>query len=368
MDKRCLPFVSMVVAAWFAAPAGLMAARPPSGSSTDALVARAKAAIEDGTVVPSRDLAPLLARLAASRNEFEQGDLIDDIATWGRSDGAYPAAVKAYLRDAAPPVLLAVARGKADSLVRGNALMAVGALHASDSFLDAAIAIAKADPDRMVQFKGSLMERGKEERHHPVVVGGAPAAAAARTAATNPTSPAKEQAALEFLRRRHERVSADTLGEAALHADTDVVVALLDAGVDVNATTLMGTPLDYALGPGCVADRASPEARLATIDALIQHGADVKRQDAGGNTILVSAAECPVAVVGHLVAAGASIDTKNARGFSPLQNALMRGKWEVAELLVDHGARVSKKQIHELFSELPSDPRKLALIKRATVK
>jgi len=367
MDKRCLPFVSIVVAAWFAAPAGLMAAKPPRGPSTDALIARATAAIADGTVVASRDLAPLLERLAASRNEFEQGDLIDAIETWGRSDGAYPAAVKAYLRDAAPPVLLAVARGKADSLVRGNALMAVGALHVSDSLLDEAIAIAKADPDKMVQFKGSLMEQGRERRRHPMVVGGAPAAAAP-TAATNPTSPAREQAALEFLRRRHERVSADDLGQAALHADTDVVVALLDAGVDVNATTLMGTPLDYALGPGCVADRASPEARLATIDALIQHGADVKRQDAGGNTILMSAVECPVAVVAHLVAAGASVDTKNARGFSPLQDAFMRGKWEVAEFLVDHGARVSKKQINELFSELPSDPKKLALIKRATVK
>jgi hypothetical protein len=363
MDKRCLTFVSMVVTALFAAPAVLMAAKPPTGPSTDALIARAKAAIADGTVVPSRDLAPLLERLAASRNEFEQGDLIDDIETWGRYDGAYPAAVKAYLRDAAPPVLLAVARGKATSLVRGNALMAVGALHVSDSLLDEAIAIAQADPDQMVQFKGSLMKRGKERRQHPVVVGGAPAAAAAPTAATNPTSPAKEQAALEFLRGRRERVSADTLGQAALHADTDVVVALLDAGVDVNATTLMGTPLDYALGPGCVADRASPEARLATIDALIQHGADVKREE-----ILMTAVECPVAVVAHLVAAGASVDTKNPQGFSPLQNAFMRGKWEVAELLVDHGARVTKKQINEIFSELPSDPRKLALIKRATVK
>jgi len=366
MDKRCLPFVSLAVAAWLAAPAALPA-KPPSGPSTDALIARAKAAIADGTVVPSRDLAPLLERLAASRDHFKQEELIDDVETWGREDGTSPAAVKAYLRDAAPPVLLAVARGKATSFVRGEALATIGDLGAADSFLDEAIAVAKADPDHMVQFKGSLLARGRERRQHPLIVGGAPAAAAP-AAGTHPASPAKEQAALEFLRRRHERVSADTLGQAALHADTEVVVALLDAGVDVNAPTLMGTPLDFALGPGCVGDRpGSAAARLATVDALIQHGADVKRHDAGGNTILMGAVECPVAVVAHLVAAGAPVDTKNAQGFSPLENALMRGKWEVAEFLVDKGARLSKKQVHELFFELPSDPQKRALSQRATV-
>jgi len=363
--RRVLPPIVLVSAASLLSlvlsPA-LASAKPPSAQSASALIERAKAAVADGTVDPARDLGPLLQRLAATHDGSEQDDLVRAIDSLGRHDGTSPAAVKAYLREAAPPVLLAIARGKAPSGVRANALMALRSLNADDSVLDEAIAIAKAETgpaQHEIGFRGELLAEWKESRQR-----GGPA-----PAAPNPGQPAKERAALEYLRRHHEPVSAENLGAAALHADTDVVVALLDAGVDVNATGPAGlTPLGEAGGVGCVGSEATVDARLATIDALVQHGANVKWQDSLHNTILMHGVLCPVPVVAKLVAAGVPFNVVNAQGFTPLQMAFAQGKWDVAELLVEHGARISKKAMDQLFFEKPTDPKKLALIRRATAK
>ncbi|HXO43273.1 MAG TPA: ankyrin repeat domain-containing protein [Thermoanaerobaculia bacterium] len=340
----------------------LAAAKPPSGPSAAALIERAKAAAADGTVDPARDLAPLLQRLAASHDESDQDDLVRAVDSLGRHDGTSPAAVKAYLREAAPPVLLAIARSKAPTGVRCNALMALRSLNAADAVLDEAIAIARAETgpaQHEIGFRGELLANWKESRQSGGPAPGAP----------TPGAPATERAALEFLRRHHQPVSADNLGQAALRAETDVVVALLDAGVDVNATVAGGlTPLGEAGGIGCVGSEAAVDARLATIDALLQHGANVKWRDSLGNTILMHGVLCPVPVVAKLVAAGAPLDAVNAQGFTPLMMAFAQGKWDVAELLVEHGARLSRKAMDQLFFEKPTDPKKLALIRRATAK
>jgi ankyrin repeat protein len=179
-----------------------------------------------------------------------------------------------------------------------------------------------------------------------------------------------KQAALELLRQRHERVNAETLGQAASAADTELVVALLDAGIDVNASLIGGqTPLSHAAGMGCVtAADADIDARLATLDILIERGADVKQKDSGGNTILMSAVQCPLPVVAKLIAAGAPVSAANVQSFTPLHIAFANGRWDIADLLVTHGARLSKKAVDELFFEKPTDPGKLALIRRATAK
>ncbi|HEY6323270.1 MAG TPA: ankyrin repeat domain-containing protein [Thermoanaerobaculia bacterium] len=354
--------VLLVVLALLVLSPAFAAAKPPSGPSVAALIERATAAVADGTVDPARDLAPLLQRLAAGHDESDQDDLVHAVDSLGRHYGTSPAAVKAYLREAAPPVLLAIARSKAPAGVRGNALMALRSLNVADSVLDEAIAIAKAETgpaQHEIGFRGGLLANWKESRQS---VGPAPAA-------PTPGAPAKERAALEYLRRHHQPVSTGNLGQAALRAETDVVVALLDAGVEVNATAAGGlTPLGEAGGIGCAGSEATVEARLATIDALLQHGANVKWRDSLGNTILMHGVLCPVPVVAKLVAAGVPLDAVNAQGFTPLQMAFAQGKWDVAELLVEHGVRISKKAMDQLFFEKPTDPKKLALIRRATAK
>lgn len=356
---RCIALVPVL--GLLAAPA-VEAARPPKAPpppSTESLIHQAKVAVRDGTAEPERDLAPMLERLRTTSVESDQRDLIYAIEELGRHDSANPASVKAYLREAAPPVLLAVARSKSDGLVRCNALMLLRTLNVKPEVLDEAIALAAADTSadkQAIQFRGRLLAGWKTNQprnDEPPV-----------SSATGTT--AKEKAALDFLRRQHENVSSDNLGQAAMNADTEVVAALLDAGMDPNATLVAGMhPLSYAVGAGCAMERANLAARLATIDVLIQHGADVTLKDNGGATILVSAVNCPLPVIEKLLAAGAKVKDSEDR-FSPLEMAFANGRWDIATLLVAKGARLSKKSIDKLFFEKPTDPDKLALIRRAT--
>ena|GEM_PF-896313 len=362
---RCLVLVSVL--GLLAAPSA-GAARPPKAPpppSTESLIHQAKAAVRDGTADPERDLAPLLERLRTTSVESDQRDLIHALEELGRHDSANPAAVKAYLREAAPPVLLAVARSKSDGLVRCNALMLLRTLNVSPQVLDEAIALAAADtsPDqKAIQFRGRLLAnwRSNQPRNDEPVKSATPAT----TAATGTTT--KEKAALDFLRSRHENVSSQSLGQAAMDAQTEVVAALLDAGMDPNATLVGGmNPLSFAVGPGCAIERANLAARLATLDVLIQHGADITRKDNAGASILVIAVNCPLPVIEKLIAAGAKVNDSGDK-VPALEMAFVAGRWDIATLLVAKGARLSKKSIDKLFFEKPTDPEKLALIRRAT--
>lgn len=349
----------IVVALLLAAP--LTAGKKPAQPSADELIDRAEAAIDAGSVDPRRDLAPLVERLRTTQVEGEQDSLVRAIATLGRDDGRSPANVKAYLSQAAPPALLAVARGKSEPQIRGDALMALRSLNVDDATLDEGIAIGAASTEHTVQFSGRLLEDWKANRppRQPL------------NAEATPEAAAREQKALAVIQARRSMVSGYSLGRAAADADTELVEALLDAGVDVNAPLPAGSiPLAEAAGSGCVSvERHPPLAdRLATIDLLIARGAHVERLDNGGNTLLVGAVHCPLAVMEKLLAAGVSAKTVGETGFGPLQFALANGKWDLAELLVSHGARMSQKSVDELFFEKPDDPAKLALLKKATAK
>ncbi len=358
---RCLPACFLMLAGLVATPAPARSGAPSKGPPTEVLIEHAEDAVADGQVDPQRDLTPLLERLAASRDESEQHRLITTIESLGEYDGASPADVKRYLRNNAPPVLLDVARGRFDWSVRSEALMSLRSLNVRDSVLDEAIAIADADGGPQAEYfhsRADLLRRWKEAR---------PEGTAAETGA-QPESSADEQRALAFLRAHHHAVSADSLGQAALAGETDVVAALLDAGIPVNAPLGgQSTPLGHAGGLGCAKSGDNLTARLATIQTLLRRGADVKRKDERGNTVLMSAVQgCTLPVVRTLVEAGAEVNPVNAQGFTPLQMAFVSGKWDIAEFLVDKGARLSRKTVDTLFFEKPTDPGQLALLRRAT--
>ncbi|MFY9821520.1 MAG: ankyrin repeat domain-containing protein [Thermoanaerobaculia bacterium] len=351
-----VPFIALLAAT----PAGAAKPQPPMPPSTESLIDHAKVAVRDGTADPASDLGPLLARLSTTSDERDQKRLIRAIEDLGKYDAANPASVKAYLREAAPPLMLAIARSKAPRRVRTEALLALSALNVDASVLDEAIALAAADTSAdQVALRGHarMLADWKVTRKN---IGDAQASPV-------PASPAKEQAALVLLRRQHERVSALSLSQAAIRADAEVVAALLDMGFDVNALLLSGkTALELAAGEGCAGNEASVDARLATIDLLIQRGAEVAWKDKDGNTILMCAMDCPVPVVEKLIAAGASFQAANSQGYTPLAIAFEKDRWDIAELLVARGARVSQRAIDKLFFELPTDPGKLSLIRRAT--
>jgi len=100
----------------------------------------------------------------------------------------------------------------------------------------------------------------------------------------------------------------------------------------------------------------------------LKAGADPRVSDKMGNTVLLQSARlCPLPVVRKLVELGAPANPgPNKQGVTPLGVALTAGKWDVAEFLVDSGARITAKEIDVASFETPTDPRVAALLKRAS--
>lgn len=328
------------------------AARPPA---IEPMIEKVTAAVADGSIDPARDFTPLLERLVSTKNASDQDHIIDMIESLGAWDGYSPTMVKTWLRENAPPALLTVAKSKTDKSVRESALMVLRDLNVSDAVFDEAIAIANSnlsEEERSIRFRGELLKNWKESR-------GDTSMPVSATAIGE-----KELAALALLKRRSIRPMPSSLGEAAEHGNVRVVEALLDTGIDANAPQIGGgTPLTSAVS--CF-DEVPAENRIATIDLLLARGANLKWKDGNENSMVLFSVDCPVPVVERLIAAGADFRAKNKMEMTPLKIAFAKGRWSVAEALVAHGARMSKKEIDQLFFEKPDDPAKLALIKRAT--
>ena len=348
--RSCLGVLSLVLASATCLEAG-----------ASGLVEKAREKVEAGTVVPETDLAPLVAALMKTGSNGAASTLISGIAELGRHDGNSPAAVKDYLRREAPAALLRIARGKLGWSERGDALMALRDLDADDAVMREAIEIARADRSKesgYIHSRGEMLEDWMASRRRSGVT---------VSARLQPKDPAREQQALSMLRERAVGVSPYSLSQAAMHARPDVVQALLDAGVPAQGGDGPVSPLGSATALGCAAGDGTLDNRLRTIEAIVKAGADPKAADELGNTILLQSAHlCPLPVIRKLVEPGAPANPKpNAQGVTPLGMALTSGKWEVAEFLVDSGARITAKEVDMVFFEKPTDPKRLALLRRA---
>jgi len=104
------------------------------------------------------------------------------------------------------------------------------------------------------------------------------------------------------------------------------------------------------------------------VNVLLGAGADVKRKDDNGNTILMSAAQmCGPKIVGALAAAGADIKATNGSGMTPLALAFLMHHPDSAEVLIAKGARLTPSQAQMLNASV-TDPKGKALIAKATAK
>ncbi|CAN0128902.1 unnamed protein product, partial [Ectocarpus fasciculatus] len=147
---------------------------------------------------------------------------------------------------------------------------------------------------------------------------------------------------------------------AAQHGLDEVVLALVQKGVDLNRVNTRGqTPLDVALWWDHVAtmkvllsDGADPNTHdlthlathknnAAAIRALFEAGADIERRDGLiGLTPLHFAAnfgKCTASML-TLLQLGANVNSKNERGENPLYTACLFGHDDAVDLLLRWGA------------------------------
>ncbi|KAK7463981.1 hypothetical protein BaRGS_00038021 [Batillaria attramentaria] len=126
--------------------------------------------------------------------------------------------------------------------------------------------------------------------------------------------------------------------EAAKAGDIELVKKLVTTNVHaVNCRDVDGrhsTPLHFAAGYN----------RVAVVEYLLEHGADVHAKDKGGLVPLHNACS-----YGHfevtelLIKHGACVNVADLWKFTPLHEAASKGKFEICKLLLKHGADPNKK-------------------------
>ncbi|XP_016145488.1 tankyrase-2-like [Sinocyclocheilus grahami] len=124
--------------------------------------------------------------------------------------------------------------------------------------------------------------------------------------------------------------------EASKSGDLEVVKKLCTLQ-NVNCRDVEGrqsTPLHFAAGYN----------RVAVVEYLLQHGADVHAKDKGGLVPLHNACSYGHYEVAELlVLHGAVVNMADLWKFTPLHEAAAKGKYEICKLLLQHGADPTKK-------------------------
>ncbi|XP_023698133.1 poly [ADP-ribose] polymerase tankyrase-2 isoform X2 [Paramormyrops kingsleyae] len=124
--------------------------------------------------------------------------------------------------------------------------------------------------------------------------------------------------------------------EASKSGDVEIVKKLCTLQ-NVNCRDVEGrqsTPLHFAAGYN----------RVAVVDYLLQHGADVHAKDKGGLVPLHNACSYGHYEVAELlVMHGAVVNVADLWKFTPLHEAAAKGKYEICKLLLQHGADPTKK-------------------------
>ncbi|OQV02259.1 Ankyrin repeat-containing protein [Cladophialophora immunda] len=126
---------------------------------------------------------------------------------------------------------------------------------------------------------------------------------------------------------------------AAIRADEAAVRCLLEAGSDVNARDdFNATPLTLAASTGSI----------PILESLILHGADVHARTSIGSQAIHHASrhQKDIAPVQTLLRAGASLQSINNMGHSPLSGAAISNRHEIGVFLLDKGANMHVRSLH----------------------
>jgi len=128
--------------------------------------------------------------------------------------------------------------------------------------------------------------------------------------------------------------------EAARRGNSEVALALIEAGAGVNSKDSYGvTALMFAAISGSA----------EIMQRLIEKGADVNAKDIDGRTALIEALttenDIPAEIVQALIDAGADVKVRIYDGITPLMIASF-GDSKIVRMLIDGGAEMNAKDLH----------------------
>lgn len=136
----------------------------------------------------------------------------------------------------------------------------------------------------------------------------------------------------EEVRRKKGHNQDRALARAALYGQTETVHALLEAGANVNARTIISdwTPLMAA----------ASEGKTAVVQILLDRGANIDAQNPGGTTALtIAARNGHTDTVRVLLDRGADVNQRSPDGVSALSEAAAYGQLQMVRLLLSKGAK-----------------------------
>ncbi len=311
-------------------------------------------------------ISSLINQLQETKSATSRKALLDGLIDLARETSPYPTYIKAHIQRQLPSVALSLARNTSlDWALRGKALMALRSISANKTELEQAILIAQTDQSKEKDFiasRGLLLKTYLEG----LLKGGITQVEISTTG-----DRVKERAAIAFLRTRGLNPTYDQLNSSLLNLELEEVAALFDANTLSQQRRQANEDLDLwsTLSTGC----HSSQHRLAHASDLVgllhKRGLDINaRDDLNNSPLLLAAQYCPVEVMQAMVSNGAKLNVFNAQKVSELSMAIVSNKWDTVAFLVEQGSRLSKKAIEELFLELPDNPSKLAILKKAESK
>ena len=196
--------------------------------------------------------------------------------------------------------------------------------------------------------------------------GSEPSTAAAAAPQAGPASGGEERG-LAVLRERKLEFNEAGFARALSEGDGEAIAAYLDAGMSakhpfVDQSRRSPLMILFFSGNAC----RKPEEGRATVALLLKHGADVNQVDENRNTALMFAAgNCDRQTVRMLLNAGAKLNARNGVGLTALESGIVTGNSGVEELIAA-GARLDAQKARSWAEAYKTNPRALALVKKAT--
>lgn len=307
------------------------------------------AAAQDGGLKdppPSVQPGALLGAVRTSHDLMRQIGLIDEA---GRTNPP----------QAATDLLAVVADAGLDWSVRGEAMAALRRIDAPDAVMTQAIAAASAATGEHAGYlhgQAIALRTWQDTR------------ANRRGAPAEDPADAERRARL-LLKGRGMEASLESLTRAISEGQSGTVSVLMTAGLAVGGDDAARATMAVVNGmsTACSKDPVPFLGVAQSLSVLVQHGMPVDLVDGSGNTLLMSAAQfCPAPIAARLLELGARPDPVNKQRWTPLQMALVGGKWDVVAVLVDAGARVTPAQSGQIFMQSPVEQAQRDLLARAT--